>query len=60
MTRQQIREVLASGGLSLLFAPKDSDRRTQDQTQHPQHGRPTAERRGVEEPTAEPKARAAG
>jgi len=57
MTRQEIREVLASAGLSLLFAPKDKQRdKQQDET--PDRGNGSNQSGG--DPARPPKARAAG
>jgi len=57
MTKQEFREILASGGLSLLFAPKDK-RRDEKQAQPPERG--NGGRQGEEDPARRPKARTAG
>lgn len=57
MTKEKIREVLASGGLSLLFAPKDKPRDEQ-QDRPPERG--NGDRQSGEDSAGRAKARTVG
>jgi len=60
MTKQEIREILASGGLSLLFSPKDKRRDEKHEGHEAPRARGNGSQRTVEDPPRSPKSRAAG
>lgn len=58
-TRQEIREILASGGLSLLFPRKDNGQRPEQHEKRSER-REAGQQSGSTEPARRSKARAAG